>query len=78
MNAFGKSESIKASLRQGFQDGSSKLAKRKGYGYTVRSDGQLAINSDEAEVVCWIFERYLAGDSLGKLHLVWSRKISRP
>ena len=67
MNAFEKSESIKASLRQGFQDGSSKLAKRKCYGYTVSSDGQLVINSDKAEVVRWIFERYLAGDSLGKI-----------
>ena len=67
MNAFGKSESIKASLRQGFQDGSSKMAKRKCYGYTVGSDGQLVINSDEAQVVRWIFERYLAGNSLGKI-----------
>ena len=67
MNAFEKSESIKTSLRQGFQDGSSKLAKRKCYGYTVSSDGQLVINSDKAEVVRWIFERYLAGDSLGKI-----------
>ena len=25
------------------------------------------INFDEAQVVCWIFERYLAGDSLGKI-----------
>lgn len=67
MNAFEKSESIKASLRQGFQDGSSKMAKRKCYGYTVGSDGQLVINSNEAQVVHWIFERYLAGDSLGKI-----------
>lgn len=67
MNAFEKSESIKASLRQGFQDGSSKMAKRKCYGYTVGSDGQLVINSNEAQVVRWIFERYLAGDSLGKI-----------
>ena len=67
MNAFGKSESIKASLRQGFQDGSSKMAKRKCYGYTVGSDGQLVINSDEAQVVRWIFERYLADNSLGKI-----------
>ena len=67
MNAFGKSESIKASLRQGFQDGSSKMAKRKCYGYTVGSDGQLVINSDEAQVVRWIFERYIAGNSLGKI-----------
>lgn len=67
MNAFEKSESIKASLRQGFQDGSSKMAKRKCYGYTVGSDGQLMINSNEAQIVRWIFERYLAGDSLGKI-----------
>lgn len=67
MNAFEKSESIKASLRQGFQDGSSKMAKRKCYGYTVGSNGQLVINSDEAQIVRWIFERYLAGDSLGKI-----------
>lgn len=67
MNTFEKSESIKAGLRQGFQDGSSKMAKRKCYGYTVGSDGKLAIDPDEARVVCWIFERYLAGDSLGKI-----------
>lgn len=67
MNAFEKSESIKASLRQGFQDGSSKMARRKCYGYIVGSDGQLVVNSEEAQIVCWIFERYLAGDSLGKI-----------
>ena len=67
MNAFEKSESIKTSLRQGFQDGSSKMAKRKCYGYTVGSDGKLVINCDEAQVVRWVFERYLAGDSLGKI-----------
>ena len=25
------------------------------------------MNPDEAKVVCWIFERYLVGDSLGKI-----------
>ena len=67
MNSFEKSESIKTSLRQGFQDGSSKMAKRKCCGYTINSDGELEINPDEAKVVNWIFERYLAGDSLGKI-----------
>ena len=43
------------------------MAKRKCYGYTVGFDGKLVINSDEAQVVRWIFERYLAGDSLGKI-----------
>ena len=67
MNMLEKSEAIKAGLRQGFQEGNSKMAKRKCYGYTVGFDGKLVINSDEAQVVRWIFERYLAGDSLGKI-----------
>ena len=67
MNMIQKSETIKNGLRKGFQDGSSKMAKRRCYGYTINPDGELEINSDEAKVVSWIFERYLAGDSLGKI-----------
>ena len=67
MNVIQKSEAIKNGLRKGFQDGSSKMAKRKCYGYTINSDGELEISPDEATVVSWIFERYLAGDSLGKI-----------
>ncbi len=43
------------------------MARRKCYGYIVNLDGELEINPDEAKVVCWIFERYLAGDSLGRI-----------
>ena len=67
MNVIEQSEAIKLGLRKGFQDGSSKMARRKCYGYEVGSDGELAVNPDEAQVVCWIFGRYLAGDSLGKI-----------
>ena len=67
MNAFEKSGVIKASLRKGFQDGSSKMAKRRCYGYDVASDGALVINPEEAKVVTWIFEQYKAGKSLGKI-----------
>lgn len=67
MNVIQKSEAIKAGLRKGFQDGSSKMARRKCYGYEVGPDGDLTVNPDEAQVVCWIFERYLAGDSLGEI-----------
>ena len=67
MNVIQKSEAIKVGLRKGFQDGSSKMARRKCYGYEVDPDGELAVNPDEAQVVSWIFERYLAGDSLGKI-----------
>ena len=67
MNSIQKSEAIKKGLRKGFQDGSSKMARRKCYGYEVGSDGELVVNPDEAKVVCWIFEQYLVGNSLGKI-----------
>ena len=67
MNMIQKSETIKAGLRKGFQDGSSKMAHRKCYGYEVGPDGELTVNPDEAQVVCWIFEQYLSGNSLGKI-----------
>ncbi len=67
MNMIQKSEAIKSSLRKGFQNGSSKMAKRKCYGYEVCSDGGLIVKPEEAKVVSWIFERYLAGDSLGRI-----------
>ena len=67
MNRIQHSEEIKAGLRQGFRDGTSKLAQRKCYGYEVSADGELAINKKEAEVVRWIFEQYAEGKSLGKI-----------
>lgn len=67
MNIIQKSEAIKTGLRKEFQDGSSKMAKRKCYGYDIGPDGELAMNPEEAQVVCWIFEQYLAGNSLGKI-----------
>ena len=67
MNVIQKSEAIKNGLRKGFQDGSSKMARRKCYGYEVGPDGKLTVNPEEAKVVNWIFEQYLAGDSLGKI-----------
>lgn len=39
MNVTQKSEAIKNGLRKGFQDGSSKIAKRKCYGYDINPDG---------------------------------------
>lgn len=67
MNAIQKSEAIKTGLRKGLQDGTSKMAQRKCYGYDVRPNGELVINRNEAAVVCWIFEHNLSGDSLGKI-----------
>lgn len=67
MSNMQKSEAIKAGLRKGFQNGNSKMARRRCYGYSITSDGHLAIDPTEAEVVRWIFQRYLDGDSLGKI-----------
>ena len=62
-----KSEFIKAGVREGFQNGTSKYATRRCYGYDITIDGTLVINLDEAKVVRWMFQRYLHGDSLGKI-----------
>ena len=67
MNIIEKSESIRTGLRKGFQDGTSKLAQRRCYGYDIGPDGKLVVNPDEAAIVRWIFDRYLSGDSLGKI-----------
>lgn len=67
MNTIEKSESIRAGLQKGFQDGTSKMAHRKCYGYDVGADGELVVNPDEASIIRWIFDRYLSGDSLGKI-----------
>lgn len=67
MNRIEKGISIKAGLRKSFQDGSSKMARRRCYGYSTAPDGSLTVNYAEAEIVHWIFQRYLEGDSLGKI-----------
>ncbi len=67
MNMIQKSEAIKNGLRKRFQDSISKLAKRMCYGYDINPDDELAVNPNEAKIVYWIFEQYLAGNSLRKI-----------
>ena len=67
MDKFEKSSAIKSGLRKGFRDGSSKMARRRCYGYSTAPDGRLVIAPTEAETVRWIFQSYLDGDSLGKI-----------
>lgn len=62
-----KSEQITEGLRRSFQTTDGKMANRVCYGYEVQSDGELTIMEAEAKVVRWIFGRYLAGDSFGKI-----------
>jgi hypothetical protein len=62
-----KSIFIKGGLREGFKDGTSKLADRVCYGYSKSENGSLAVNEYEAKIVREIFERYFSGDSLGQI-----------
>lgn len=43
------------------------MAQRRCCGYDTDPDGELVIKSDEPAIVRWIFDRYLSGDSLGKI-----------
>ncbi len=79
MDIIQKSRTIRAGLRKGFQDGSSKMARRRCYGYSTAPDGSLTVNCAEAEIVRWIFQRYLEGDSLGKIAAgLEQRHVSSP
>lgn len=66
-NYIDKSNVITEGLRKSFQSSGCKMANRRCYGYDILPNGELVINKVEAEHVSWIFERYLAGDSLGKI-----------
>ena len=58
---------ITEGLRKSFHSTDCKMANRRCYGYDISPNGDLTVNQAEAEVVCWIFDRYLIGDSLGKI-----------
>ena len=67
MECYDKSELIKAGVREEFRNGSSKYAARRCYGYDTTCDRSLVINPGEAKIVRWMFQRYLHGDSLGRI-----------
>lgn len=62
-----RNELIKEALRDQFKSGTSKMAKRICFGYEQDEYGNLVINPKEAEIVRWMFKRYLSGYSLGKI-----------
>ena len=62
-----KSEQIKAGLQKNFRSGKSAKASTVCYGYRVTSEGNLMVYPAEAIYVFHIFERFAAGDSLGKI-----------
>ena len=74
-----KSESIKAGIQKYFESGTSKIADKICYGYSKAPDGSLTVNEKEAQIICFIFDRYLAGDSLGKIvDALAEKKVSSP
>ena len=62
-----RSDKIKAGLQRRFRSGKSAKASIVCYGYRVNSKGKLQIYPAEAAHVLYIFERFAAGDSLGKI-----------
>ncbi len=62
-----RSEQIKAGLQKSFQSGKSAKASTVCYGYRITAEGDLMVYPADAVYVFHIFERFAAGDSLGKI-----------
>jgi len=62
-----RSEQIRAGLQKSFQSGKSPKGSTVCYGYRVTSDGEFVTYPAEAIYVFHIYERFAAGDSLGKV-----------
>ena len=62
-----RSEQIKAGLKESFRSGKSTKASTVCYVYRVTVDGRLLVYPSEAIYVIHIFDRFAAGDSLGKI-----------
>ena len=62
-----KSDQIKAGLQKSFRSGKSAKASTVCYGYRATAEGDLIVYPAEAIYVFHIFERFAAGDSLGKI-----------
>lgn len=62
-----RSEQIIVGLQRSFRGGKSPKASTVCYGYKVDQKGRLKIYPDEATHVVYIFERFAAGDSLGRI-----------
>lgn len=70
MSAFAQSESesisanVRWGKRQAMKEGKTSVNFRKLYGYYLDSEGNPRVDSDQAEVICGIYNRYLQGASL--------------
>ena len=73
MGAFAQSESesisanVKWGIRQAMKEGKVHINFNRLFGYYVKEDGSPGIDPDKAENVRYIYDRYLAGDSLREI-----------
>ena len=68
-----RSEQIKTGLQKSFHSGKSAKASTVCYGYRMTAEGDLMVYPAEAIYVFHIFERFAAGDSLGKISVSLAR-----
>ena len=62
-----RSDSISEGLEKSYQQGMSKVANRKCFGYVTDFECHLIIDPERAEIVRWIFDTFLSGISYGKI-----------
>ena len=62
-----RSDSISEGLEKSYQQGMSKVANRKCFGYVTDTNGHLVIDPERSEIVRWIFDTFLSGSSYGKI-----------
>ncbi|MDR3278009.1 MAG: recombinase family protein [Oscillospiraceae bacterium] len=72
-SAFAQAESesisgnVKWGIRKSYKDGKVSFQYSRFYGYERGADGQPSIVPEQAEVVRWIYQYYLAGASIGEI-----------
>ena len=62
-----RSASISEGLEKSYQQGMSKVANRKCFGYVTDTNGHLVIDPERSEIVRWILDTFLSGSSYGKI-----------
>lgn len=68
------SKNITWSIRKRYEEGRAIFQYKKMLGYKKGSDGNPEIVPYEADIVVWIFERFLAGDSVNSISLQLKEK----
>lgn len=74
-----RSQNTRWGIKTGAANGTSKLYRRKCYGYTENSEGILEIIPDQAETVVLIFDLFLQGYSLDMIReTLYEKRIPSP